>query len=169
MNNQDSAPGIIHQPWDESQHDKDKYYESHDVYQAPALELFFRCGCFFLRFQILICNELSVLFPFFQLLQKVCFQTEILGNLFKYIFCFILFTSSSPRRKDQFAVPYFSSSLIVLIQVYNGDIRHHSLVCCCGLADVLYILREFCHISFTITHITPLRIILHSGLPNRST
>ena len=36
-------------------------------------------------------------FHFFQPL-KVCLQTEILGNLFKYIlFCFILlFTSSSP-------------------------------------------------------------------------
>ena len=37
-------------------------------------------------------------------------ETEILGNLFKYyIFCFILlYTSSSPYRKDQFAVSYFS-------------------------------------------------------------
>ena len=33
----------------------------------------------------------------------------------------------------------FSTSLIVLIQVYNWEIRHHSLVCCCGLADILYI------------------------------
>ena len=66
-----------------------------------------------------------------------------LGNLFKYIsFCFILlFTSSSPCRKDQFAVSYFSTSLIVLIQVYNWEIRHHSLVCCCRLADILYILE----------------------------
>ena len=37
-----------------------------------------------------------------------------------YIFCFILlFTSSSLCRKDQFAVSYFSTSLIVLIQVYK--------------------------------------------------
>ena len=58
----------------------------------------------------------------------------------KYTFvCFILlFTSSSPCRKDQFAVSYFSTSLIVLIQVYNWEIRHHSLVCCCGLADIFY-------------------------------
>ena len=35
---------------------------------------------------------------------------------------------------------YFSASLIVLIQVYNWEIRHHSLVCCCGLADILYIM-----------------------------
>ena len=80
----------------------------------------------------------------FLALKKVCFQNEILGNLFKYIF---LFTSSSPCRKDQFAVSYFSTSLIVLIQVYNEEIRHYSLVCCCGLADILYILRDFCHIS----------------------
>ena len=40
------------------------------------------------------------------------------GTWFKNIyFCFILlFTSSSPCRKDQFAVSYFSTSLIVLIQ-----------------------------------------------------
>ena len=31
-----------------------------------------------------------------------------------------MFTSSSPFRKDQFAVLYFSTSLIVLIQVYSG-------------------------------------------------
>ena len=30
-------------------------------------------------------------------------------------------------RKDQFAVSCFSTSLIVLIQVYNWEIRHHSL------------------------------------------
>ena len=50
---------------------------------------------------------------FFQPL-KVCFQTEILGILFKYIyiFCFILlFTSSSPYRKDQSAFSYFSTRL----------------------------------------------------------
>ena len=28
----------------------------------------------------------------------------------------------------------------VLIQVYNWEIRHHSLVCCCGLPDILYII-----------------------------
>ena len=42
----------------------------------------------------------------------------------------------SPCRKDQFAVSYFSTRLIVLIQVNNWEIRHHSLVCCCGLADI---------------------------------
>ena len=73
-------------------------------------------------------------------LEKVCFQTEIKDTLFKYIF-FVLFflPSSSPCLKDQFAVSHFSTSLIVLIQVYNWEIRHHSLVCCCRLADILYI------------------------------
>ena len=67
-----------------------------------------------------------------------------IGQFFKiYDFCFIfLFTSSSPCRKDRFAVSYFSTSLIVLIQVYNWETRHHSLVCCCGLADIIYILEE---------------------------
>ena len=94
------------------------------------------------HFQILICNERLVSFSFFfQPLKKVCFQTEILGNFFKYVFgCFILlFPSSSPCRKDQFAVPYFSTSLIVLIHVYNWEIRHRSLVCCYGLAYIFYI------------------------------
>ena len=45
-----------------------------------------------------------------------------------------------PLCKDQFAVSYFSTSLIVLIQVYNWEIRHHSLVCCCGFADILNIM-----------------------------
>ena len=52
-----------------------------------------------------------------------------------------IFTSLSSCRKDQFAVSYFSTSLIVLSQVYNWEIRHNSLVCCSGLADILYILK----------------------------
>ena len=66
----------------------------------------------------------------------------------KYLFfCFILlFTSSSPCCKDQFAALYFSCSLIVLVQVYNCEIRHHSLVCCCGFADILNILQDDRHI-----------------------
>ena len=61
-------------------------------------------------------NELLFLFLFFQPLKKVCLQTEILCNLFKYIlFCFIvLFTSSSPCRKDQFDVLYFSFTKLVV-------------------------------------------------------
>ena len=35
----------------------------------------------------------------------------------------------------------FLQLIIVLIQVYNGDIRHHSKVCRCGLADILYFTR----------------------------
>ena len=58
-----------------------------------------------------------------------------------------MFTSSSPSRKDQFAVSYFSTCLIVLIQVYNWEIRHHSLVCCCELADILYIFEQTAGVS----------------------
>ena len=63
--------------------------------------------------------------------------------MFKYIFVsfILLFTSSSPCRNDQFAVSYFSTSLNVLIQVYNWEIRHHSLVCYCELSEILYILE----------------------------
>ena len=62
----------------------------------------------------------------------------IRGNMI-YIFRFILlFTSSSPCRKDQFPVSYFWTSLIVLNQVYNQEIPHHLLFFCCGLVDILY-------------------------------
>ena len=77
-----------------------------------------------------------------------------LPSLFKYIFfCFILlFTSSSLAvRISPVAASYFSKSLYIVpgsvqlinctdpgLQVYNREIQHHSLVCCCGLADILY-------------------------------
>ena len=67
-------------------------------------------------------------------------------NLSNYMFfvLYFLFTSSSPCHKDQFAVSYFSASLIVLIQVYNLEIRHHSLVCCCGTClYFIYFSRTF--------------------------
>ena len=48
-----------------------------------------------------------------------------------------------------FGFSYFSTSLIVLIQVYNWEIRHHSLFCCCGLVDILY-LYLIC-LFFTVT------------------
>ena len=61
---------------------------------------------------------------------------------FVLFFCLTFwFTSLSPCRKDQFAVSYFSTSLIVLIQVYKWGNSALSLVCCCGLADILYILE----------------------------
>ena len=72
------------------------------------------------HFQILICNELLVLFSFFRLApEEALFSNRNIGQfvLNIYIFCFILLcTSSSPCRKDQFAVSYFSTILIVLIQ-----------------------------------------------------
>ena len=56
-----------------------------------------------------------------------------------YFLCYSFVYFFIAMRKDQFAVSCFSTSLIVLIQVYNWEIRHHSLACCCGLADILYI------------------------------
>ena len=61
-------------------------------------------------------------------------------NLFKIYryFCFILlFTCSSPCRKEQLLF-YDFLQVIVLNQVYNWAIRHHSKVCRCRLADILY-------------------------------
>ena len=65
----------------------------------------------------------------------------LLRHCFVSSFCLLLHRLDC--RKDQFAVLYFSTSLVVLIQVYNWEIRHHSLVCCCGFADILNILMLF--------------------------
>ena len=52
---------------------------------------------------------------FFKPLKKVCFQTEILGNLFKYIFFVLFFCLLFPCRKDQFAASYFLQVLIIVL------------------------------------------------------
>ena len=58
--------------------------------------------------------------------EKMCFRWPF---QYIYIFSFILlFTSSSPCRKHPFAVLYFLQVIIVLIQVYNWVIRHHSTI-----------------------------------------
>ena len=63
-------------------------------------------------------------------------------NIFKHLYflfySFAYFFIALPQ--GSVCRSYFSTGLIVLIQVYNWEIRHHSLVCCCGLADILYIL-----------------------------
>ena len=59
-----------------------------------------------LYFQALICNELSVLSSFFFQPLKVCLSKRNTGQICLNIFSWfiLLFTYSSPRRKDQFAV-----------------------------------------------------------------
>ena len=102
-------------------------------------------------FQTLTSYELLVLSSnFFWPLKKVCFQTEILGKFVSiYIFCFILlFTSSSSCRKDQLPFYIFLQVVILPVQVYIWEIRHHSLVCRCGLSDILYILVFFFKLYF---------------------
>ena len=62
------------------------------------------------------------------------------ASLFKYIFFVLFFSLLLHRlavRKDQFAVLYFLQVIIVLIQVYNWEIRHQSTVRRCVLADIL--------------------------------
>ena len=77
--------------------------------------------------------------------EKNIYLNKILFYSFLLLFCsgfILLFTSSSPYRKDQFAVRIFLQVVIVLIQVYDWEIRYHSLVCLFGLADIfLYIFR----------------------------
>ena len=65
-----------------------------------------------LYFQTLFFNELLVYLHFSFSPWRFVFEPKYWANLFKiFIFCFILlFTSSSPCQKDQFAVSYFSTS-----------------------------------------------------------
>ena len=60
-------------------------------------------------------------------------------NIYIYIFFFFFFTSSSPFAV-MISLPFhdFLQAVIILIQVYSWEIRHHSLVCRCGLAGFLY-------------------------------
>ena len=75
--------------------------------------------------------------------EKNIYLNKFFFYSFLLLFCsgfILLFTSSSPYRKDQFAVRIFLQVVIVFIQVYNWEIRTtHALVCGCGLADILYI------------------------------
>ena len=59
----------------------------------------------------------------------------IYSNKFIYIFIKLLH-----RLAVRISLPFsdFLQVIIVLIQVYNWEIRHHSTVCRCGLADILY-------------------------------
>ena len=48
----------------------------------------------------------------------------------------------------------FIQVVIVLIQLYNWEIRHHSFVCRCGLADILYIiLFTSCYILWLLVRL----------------
>ena len=73
-----------------------------------------------------------------------------MGNLFKYISFLLFFCLLLYRLAVRTSLPFhIFLRLIVLIQVYNWEIRHHSFVCCCGLADILYIL-ELSHRLVTV-------------------
>ena len=71
--------------------------------------------------------------------RRFVFKLKYWANLFKYIFLFYSFVYFF------IALPFhiFLHVVIVLIQVYSWEIRHPSLVCCCGLANFLYILESF--------------------------
>ena len=60
----------------------------------------------------------------------ITFRKIRLDILFVLFFCY--FFIALP-----FAVLNFLQVIIVLIQVYNWEIRHHSMVCHCALADIL--------------------------------
>ena len=61
-------------------------------------------------------------------------------NRFEYVFFVLFFWLLLHSLAVKISLPSydFLSIIIVLIQVYNWQIRHHSLVFCCGLADIFY-------------------------------
>ena len=74
-------------------------------------------------------------------LNKVCFQTEFVQI---YIFGFILLsTSTGLAVRMSCRVIFFHklncTDLGLQLRDPASGIRHHSLVCCCELADILYI------------------------------
>ena len=66
------------------------------------------------------------------------FKPKYWANLFNYTFFF--FCLFLHRLAVRISLPFhiFLHVVIVLIQVNNWEIQHHSLVCRCGLADILY-------------------------------
>ena len=63
------------------------------------------------------------------------FKRKYWTNLFKYIFFLLFFCLLLHRLAVSIRLPFY---VVVLIQVNNWEIQHHSTVCCCGLDDILY-------------------------------
>ena len=68
------------------------------------------------------------------------FKPKYWANLFNYTFFVLFFCLLLHRLAVRISLPFhiFLHVVIVLIQVNNWEIQHHSLVCRCGLADILY-------------------------------
>ena len=64
---------------------------------------------------------------------------------FFHVFFVLFFRLILHRPAVRISLPFHPTSLIVLIQVYNWETQHHSLVCCCGLDVILCILNFFFH------------------------
>ena len=62
---------------------------------------------------------------------------QVCLNIYIFVLFFSLLLHRLAVRKDQFAVFYFQQVIIVPIQVYNWEIRHHSTVRRCVLAGIL--------------------------------
>ena len=70
---------------------------------------------------------------------------------FVLFFCLLLHLLA---RRISLPFHIFPQVVIVLIQVYNWEIRHHSFVCRCGLADILYIiLFTSCYILWLLVRL----------------
>ena len=63
-------------------------------------------------------------------------------NWFEYIYIFLFFCLLLHRLAVSTSLPFYDvlQIIIVLIQVYNWESRHQSMVCRCGLADILFLL-----------------------------
>ena len=68
------------------------------------------------------------------------FKPKYWADLFNCILFLLFFCLLLHCLAVRISLPFhiFLQVVIVLIQVYNWEIQHHSLVCRCGLADILY-------------------------------
>ena len=72
--------------------------------------------------------------------RRVVFKPKYWENLFKQIFFVLSFCLLLDYLAIRISLAFydFLQVITVLIQIYNWEIRHHSTVCHCGLADILY-------------------------------
>ena len=79
--------------------------------------------------------------------RRFAFKLKYWAILFKYILFVLFFCLLLHRLAVRISLPFydFVQVIIVLIQVYNWEILHHSTVCRCRLADILYLSKLVNH------------------------
>ena len=109
-----------------------KYFSSFVTVKAPYALVFLL---------LLFATNLSFyLHLSFRPCRRVVFKPKYWANLFKQIFFVLSFCLLLHHLAIRISLVFndFLQVITVLIQIYNWEIRHHSTVCHCGLADILY-------------------------------